>query len=216
MPNQEKATEEEVPVKHAPLTQKKKWQDHRVIAWLLENGAVVSLCLLRKKALWKPKPKQIVSSALLNIFGSMLTTEGSILIQYLYVTRLYKHIPYFSKSQTQTEDSRNWKQIFKDWLGCNWPVYAIAGPFTAWMDTRLPKAARQELSNHPFKFWSFLKRLFIMRLVVDILFYVGHRALHSPWLYKYIHKRHHEHRKTTITTNFHFTVADLTIEVRFY
>jgi sterol desaturase/sphingolipid hydroxylase (fatty acid hydroxylase superfamily) len=34
----------------------------------------------------------------------------------------------------------------------------------------------------------------------------------NPWLYKNIHKRHHEHFTTNLRTNYHFTALDLFIE----
>ncbi len=54
--------------------------------------------------------------------------------------------------------------------------------------------------------------LAISRLVIDIAFYIVHRALHIPFLFWCIHARHHEHQATGLTTNFHFSVLDLMLE----
>ena len=44
------------------------------------------------------------------------------------------------------------------------------------------------------------------------MFYIIHRCIHSQPLYKWIHKRHHEHNNCALVTNFHFTPLDLLLE----
>ncbi len=59
------------------------------------------------------------------------------------------------------------------------PVYDLLG--ASYTTETLPSAA------------VMLMQLAFFLLVEDFAFYWGHRALHSPWLYKNVHIVHHEH-----------------------
>ena len=86
------------------------------MAWLIENGTIVALAFLRKFSMPMPTRKNIFYHYFYNIAGGMLTTELSIYIQYLFVTRLYKHIPYFQKDGKGLPKSfTNFKLALKDW-----------------------------------------------------------------------------------------------------
>jgi fatty acid hydroxylase domain-containing protein 2 len=50
---------------------------------------------------------------------------------------------------------------------------------------------------------TIMKDLILCILVLDTMFYWVHRTLHHKWLYKYIHKQHHEF-KTNIVLNAEF------------
>merc|ERR1712031_137814 len=81
------------------------------------------------------------------------------------------------------------------------------------IESFMPDKAAAELSDTQFSLSGFLKHFGLFRIMVDIAFYIGHRALHvNPWLYKNVHRRHHEHFTTTLRTNYHFTAVDLFIE----
>ena len=70
-----------------------------------------------------------------------------------------------------------------------------------------------KFSTTPFSFTKFLRNYGVFGVIADIVFYCAHRSLHQiPWLYRNIHKRHHEHYTTNLTTNFHFTALDLFLE----
>ena len=76
----------------------------------------------------------------------------------------------------------------------------------------LPRARRQrifaaELPDTPTLLWQ----LAACTAVEDILFYVGHRALHTPWLYKHVHSVHHEWHVTTTLTAEHAHVLEFVI-----
>jgi len=48
-----------------------------------------------------------------------------------------------------------------------------------------------------------LLKLLIVALIEDTMFYWSHRLLHHRWVYKYIHKQHHEFKYTNaLTTTF--------------
>lgn len=40
---------------------------------------------------------------------------------------------------------------------------------------------------------TLLSQIILFFLIEDFVFYWGHRALHTPWLYKHVHSIHHEH-----------------------
>jgi 4-alpha-methyl-delta7-sterol-4alpha-methyl oxidase len=43
-------------------------------------------------------------------------------------------------------------------------------------------------------FWAMLGHLIVFALVQDTIFYWSHRALHTRWLFKHIHSKHHRFR----------------------
>ena len=40
--------------------------------------------------------------------------------------------------------------------------------------------------------WKCLLQVYLINLIEDFLFYWSHRILHTPWMYKRVHKKHHE------------------------
>ena len=93
------------------------------------------------------------------------------------------------------------------------PVSPRLSPPPGMIESFLPRAAADEVTNTPFTVGGFLRNFAIFRVVVDIVFYCGHRAMHVyPWLYRNVHKRHHEHYTTNLRTNYHFTAPDLFVE----
>ena len=55
----------------------------------------------------------------------------------------------------------------------------------------------------------------LMIVGCDCIFYWVHRACHaSPWLYKNVHKQHHEFKATTIWASEYFGVVDFLFNVR--
>ena len=41
--------------------------------------------------------------------------------------------------------------------------------------------------------WTFAITILFFMLVEDFVFGMSHRLLHTPWLYKNVHKQHHQH-----------------------
>ena len=56
--------------------------------------------------------------------------------------------------------------------------------------------------NFPLRFELFTQVLFCL-LIEDITFYLSHSLLHTPYLYKKIHKYHHEHKISTSLAMIH-------------
>ena len=49
-------------------------------------------------------------------------------------------------------------------------------------------------------------------LLFDIIFYIGHRIIHLPLLYKHIHKKHHNINANIAISGYYMTVSDYLIE----
>ena len=64
----------------------------------------------------------------------------------------------------------------------------------------------------PFHGRQLLARLAVVRVAVDVTFYVFHLALHTKVFFGPLHRRHHEHRSPHVWTNYHFTAVDLFLE----
>lgn len=60
---------------------------------------------------------------------------------------------------------------------------------------------------------KFCAKLCVVRVVVDLVFWLGHYCIHQKPLYQPIHKLHHEHHHPHVLTNQHFTIVDLFLEV---
>ena len=103
---------------------------------------------------------------------------------------------------------------YLDWLRGNAILQLVGGGFfLGVIESFMPKAAEKELEETEFSFPRFLRNFAVFRIVVDIVFYTGHRMLHvNKWMYENIHKRHHLDYTTNLRTNFKFHVVDLFIE----
>lgn len=151
-----------------------QWQDHPLAAWCIENGTVISLALLSSKLLQPPDRKNLARFALYNVCSGLLNTDAAIFIQYLLITRVYKHIPYFQKDPTkQPKSAHDWKLALKEWFMCNGATTAVLAVLTALLDSKMTDARWNSLATKKFRLWEFLKKLAIVRLVVDIGFYVS-------------------------------------------
>eukprot|EP00035_Acanthoeca_spectabilis_P005422 m.113471 g.113471 ORF g.113471 m.113471 type:complete len:267 (+) comp13021_c0_seq5:3216-4016(+) len=60
---------------------------------------------------------------------------------------------------------------------------------------------------------TWVRDVALMVLGCDTLFYFTHRALHHPWLYAAIHKKHHEYKATNVWASEYFGVIDLLCNV---
>jgi sterol desaturase/sphingolipid hydroxylase (fatty acid hydroxylase superfamily) len=70
------------------------------------------------------------------------------------------------------------------------PIFGVLSYFIVWP---LWTAMGGSMSA-PFSAWTFLWHFAVFVFVNDTLFYFSHRALHTRWLYKKVHVRHHRFR----------------------
>lgn len=57
----------------------------------------------------------------------------------------------------------------------------------------------------------FIPISFIFELYFDFFHYIGHRSLHSKYLYKYLHKKHHKFKHTTPIITFYQDPIDIIV-----
>ena len=200
---------------------KPRWQDHPLVAWALENGTIVTLAKLRiamGEAPYCFSAHAFPKTFLHALAGALLVIEGSIGAQHLLIHHVYAHRPFFTEASRRRAEHTPWQTQLSDWLRCNLPVHFFGAALYATIFTRL--LTREQVLTHlskttrrqPFRLGPFLGRLAVVRVVADGVFYGVHRLLHTPPLYRLLHKRHHEHLQTALPTNFHFTVTDLLLE----
>ena len=121
-------------------------------------------------------------------------------------------VPYFTKQRRSASPLS--LDALSDWSRGNGILQLVGGGlFLGIIESFLPRQVTEELDTTPWRPLAFLRNFAVFRVIVDLVFYLGHRALHTnPWLYKNVHRRHHEHYKTNLRTNYHFTAPDLFIE----
>jgi 4-alpha-methyl-delta7-sterol-4alpha-methyl oxidase len=101
-------------------------------------------------------------------------------------------IPYFRRWKIQRDKvndaSTQWNCILgvlRNHFLLVLPLIIVTHPFFAWMGTRdeLPLPSIGEIASQVFLFF----------VIEDFIFYWGHRALHTPYLYRKVHVVHHLH-----------------------
>lgn len=182
-----------------------KLVDHPMFGWLVENShpflAAAIICKMHSKLNVGGSSTTMAKFSkrlLIDIFSHEFT-----IYYYQIVDKLiYGHIPYFNDNFQK----QSYWDIFKDFVTCNLRVVIFNTALGTFLSKDKPKL-------YPKKFQPilFLIRLAFMRVIVDLLFYIGHYLIHLKKTY-FIHKRHHEHNTVRLTTNYHFSATDLFIE----
>jgi sterol desaturase/sphingolipid hydroxylase (fatty acid hydroxylase superfamily) len=79
-------------------------------------------------------------------------------------------------------------------------------------------AAKQAMHGSAPRPAIFAVQWLVVRLVVDVVFFTLHYAMHwdqsrkDGGVYNIVHRRHHEHRSPHVWTNYHFSILDLILE----
>uniref|UniRef100_A0A7S3LQB6 Fatty acid hydroxylase domain-containing protein n=1 Tax=Aplanochytrium stocchinoi TaxID=215587 RepID=A0A7S3LQB6_9STRA len=141
-------------------------------------------------------------------FLTMILEESHMVYSWFLANYVYAHIPWFDKKRKH----QTFGEIFNDYLTCNLPLVIIGAFLEVLVFSKFREEAR--LKAPPSKHYQpllFLVKLAWCRAVTDLVFWIGHYLMHKRENY-WIHKRHHEHNKTKLTTNYHFDSRDLAIE----
>lgn len=195
----------------ATLDTRRRWErlvSHSIAAWMLENGAII--CIAGSAAILVPAPRPRRART---VFVSALGTScwivwSTSIVQRFYTNWVYSHMTFFSGPRAPLPLIEVVKDYFRSSFLMeffNALVLAVAATsFT------LPKFEKR-LPNRNFSALGFLVKFAVVRFLIDVAFYACHRTLHHRNLY-WLHRRHHEHFKPTLDTNFHFHPVDIFIE----
>ena len=158
------------------------------------------------------KMKRVFINIILSYLSSVSAEIGAVYSLRLIDWAFFQHVPHFTQ-QRRSDSPFTWN-AFADWLRGNVYLETMGGGIALGiLESFWPKWLALEFKNTPFSLPRFLKNFAVFRVVVDVVFYFGHRALHvHPWIYDNVHRRHHEHYTTNLRTNWHFSSPDLFIE----
>jgi len=137
--------------------------------------------------------------AVVNVLFWFVLISGNMCFFFIY----WLNLPFFEKYKSVDEpwpwetDKNEWNKLFKrsmtlTILNATVVAYIIAAPNLN-CDTPLPFSDDDDIPTT----LNFLLQILFCNMVENISFYFAHRLLHKPFLYKYIHKIHHEHKVTT-------------------
>jgi hypothetical protein len=177
----------------------------RIIGWLVENGAVLTLCNLRA-LLPHPKPIPtdvpadcslqtataqgifcIARNVVISIASNLIAEQGSVFLLHTTSTKLYPQVKPFQDMYSHVTPY-NSKGLL-DWLQGNGVLQIAGGGIALGMiESFLPTSAEAELSDTPFTIPSFLKHFGVFRIIVI------HQAIHCP-------SHTHIHTLPTLDTN---------------
>ena len=187
-------------------------------AWLLENGAVFALVALKCVAERALATVDGVDAMLAFGATNAIIVEGAVLLQALLNATVYRATPSFH-DKPPNHGARGMA------LGIAYatlPVHVASTVATSAMlqmcyryavtpevDCVAPHGAALELSRVDIATAKFVA----FRVVSDAIFYATHYLQHRvPRLFSWAHARHHQHRRTSLRTNFQFTPVDLLLE----
>jgi len=88
---------------------------------------------------------------------------------------------------TSAEYRRIYKQVLFNQFMVSFPTVAVHHFLMEWRT-----GGTYTLAETWPSFWQFVLHIVVILLVEELLFYYSHRAAHHPWLYKAVHKKHHE------------------------
>jgi len=182
---------------------------HPLVAWFLENFAIIGVTVFSMSIL--PPPRQTALGVLaVSLPTHFLQVWLSMAVMGVVTHGIYSHVPRFGETGRPKTTLR---YLIWDFMRSNFATSCgTVGPIAAIV---AQQPARMFAHANPAKVkispLGFMVKLAIVRVCVDVGFYLGHRALHHRSLY-WVHRYHHSHYKPVIGTNFHFSPLDLLIE----
>lgn len=185
-------------------------------AWILENGTLLSVAgFMSASGIFPPRVRgHPLKTVVRHVAMSLLITESTWLLQHVYTDLVYRDLPYFGPAKrrwhpTLADFVRSWARLMIPMRIIN--SFQAVHEVHSLSDGQYAKHIAN-LDSSGQGLFSFFLQFAVARCLFDIGFYMGHRTIHRPNFYSWIHKKHHEHHEPNVLTNCHFTVVDLFIE----
>ena len=185
--------------------------DGTAVPWVLENACVLALACVKCWLL-----QRFEHLAPLLVFGAsnLVLVEGTIAIQALLNAMWYRSVPVFHARAP----GHSLQDMVANVMRSTVPVHVLTTVAVALLcavvgeECTLPHDYSLADDLASLSFGAVCAKFAAFRLVSDVAFYATHRAQHHPRLYAWTHSRHHQHRRTSLRTNFQFTSVDLMLE----
>lgn len=188
----------------------KHWQDTPIGVWLVENSLIGFIAFVKMAFTRTTTKPSFLANWLIVFIGGLISVDGTMLMQHYVLRTIYKHIQPLVPPE-KLVPKWGFKEIQWDYLRTMVPTQIVSSGLAALAMEGIPPAQWAHVAAQPFRVVPFLFRFAVIRVCIDVSFYIVHRLLHSRLLYP-IHKRHHEHVNTSLSTNYHFTPPDLALE----
>lgn len=184
--------------------------------WVLENATLLAIAsFITYSEMFPPRTRRHPLRTLaLHALQSFCMTESTWFAQHFFTDAVYREMPYFGPSTRRPHPSL--AEFLRCWARLMIPIRLLNGMLGIRQVHSLSHDKYQRFlvtQGLPSQgLFRFLVQFAIARCFFDMGFWLSHRAIHSPSLYSWIHKRHHEHHEPSVVTNNHFTVLDLFLE----
>jgi len=134
---------------------------------------------------------------------------GHIIMYFIYKAK----IPFFERYRIITSpwpwesDPAKWRVLLKETLQTTFLAHFVIVPYLVYNDTKGDISFNFNMDQMPTVVDILLQILFCS-IIEDTWFYWGHRILHHPWLYPYIHKKHHSYTITISIAAEHLHIVE--------
>ena len=132
-----------------------------------------------------------------------IVVEGMVLTQHIIHSWFYSHVPRFAAGGCGPPTDANY--IASDFCRTMLPAVIVSSVgFTIFLQhtkAEVDWEAKQALGHQTLRPAQFACQWAFVRLVVDVMFYLVHWAMHKhPHIYRLVHGRHHEHKSPHLWT----------------
>ena len=181
--------------------------ESKAFGWLVENVSVWTICAMRTALVPEPEPitdvdengkrvpldakvRRLLKNVAISYASSVMVEISSVYTLKIVDSLFYRYVRHFVANNRRSDSPFTWT-AFRDWRAGNWWLQYLAGGVALGIvESLMPRRFADEIRDTPFSLKRFLRNYAVFRLVVDVVFYWGHRLLHvDPWLYEMVHKR---------------------------
>lgn len=131
---------------------------------------------------------------------NVLAVWTTVLIEHAVIYNVYTHI--FASKPLLTEGPRPQQFDMVEFVGST-----VVHPATV---LALHAVSTGMPTSYLYDIVTFIPRSFAFEILFDLFHYWIHRVIHrTPWAYRLIHKKHHEHRYIDFNTTYHMSPSDV-------